>query len=154
MIARIFILAVIAVSGAMPFGFAQSAPTEKNLKLTHESFVAAIVSGNMTTAEAMIHPRAFGFFRESVRLVELGPNYGASEALPSIVKDLSDFDAVNYNTVYRAMGDTGIVCMTNSFQAKKWSKAKDYYTRSTYVYVIVNGNWKLLSWHTSNTPLK
>jgi len=32
--------------------------------------------------------------------------------------------------------------------------SKDRYNRGTYVYISEGGNWKLLSWHGSDTPLK
>jgi hypothetical protein len=133
---------------------AQSMPTEQNLKTAHDSFISAITSGNLAMAQAMIHPRAIGFFLESVKIVELRPDYGPAEALPAVIKDLSQFNQADFETSYRVLGSTGIICVSRSLEAKKWSKTKDLYTRSTFVYVQTDGNWKLISWHTSNIPLK
>lgn len=153
MLKRIVILVLIALSGIVLLGIAQSNPTKANLQLAHESLISAITSGNLTLAQAMIHPNALGFFRESQRFVELRADYGAADALPSVIEDISQFNGYTFDVSYRVVGNTGIVCMANILEAKKWSKAKDRHTRSTYVYVNVGGNWKLLSWHTSSIPL-
>ena len=137
----------------MPVGMTQSLPTEQSLRSYHGSFVTAINSGNITMAQAMIHPNALGFFRGSQRVVELRSDYGAAEALPSIIQDLSQFDTITYDTTYRVLGNIGIVCATNNLQAKKWG-AKDLFTRATYIYANVEGSWKLFSWHSSDIPLK
>lgn len=139
---------------AAPLHSAQSAANEQSLKATNEALLAAIKSGNIEMAKALIHPRALGLFRESQRIVELNSNYTAADALPSVLADIGRFNTVNFSATYRVIGNTGVVCMTNSMQAKKWEKTGDRFTRSTYVYINVNGRWSLLSWHTSDIPLK
>ena len=151
---RIYALILAMALAAGPLVRAQSAATEQSLKATNEALLAAIKSGNIEMAQALIHPRAVGFFRESQRIAELSAGYTAADALPSVLADIGRFNAVTYSATYRVIGDTGVVCMANNMQAKKWEKAGDRFTRSTYVYVSVNGSWRLLSWHTSDIPLK
>ena len=153
MLKRMIIALSIALLGTAPLGLAQSNPTQASLKTAHETFVNALNSGNLTVAQAMVHPNALGFFRKGQKSVELSAGYGAAQALPSVVEDLGQFNQIAYDVNYRVIGDTGIVCMASILDAKKGSKAKDRYTRSTLVYVDMNGNWRLLSWHTSDIPL-
>ena len=48
----------------------------------------------------------------------------------------------------------GIVNMT-AFQKRKPSeKGPDRYVRGTYTYFYDGSNWKLVSWHGSDTPVK
>ena len=151
---RMLTLSLIIALATAPFLSAQSAATEQSLKATHESLMAAIKSGNLTIAQALIHPRALGFFRESQMIVELRPSYSAADVLPSVLADLGRFIAIPYAVTYRVIGNTGVVGISNSLQAKKWEKTSDRFTRSTLVYVNVSGNWRLLSWHSSDVPLK
>jgi hypothetical protein len=44
-----------------------------------------------------------------------------------------------------------VVCITS---ALKDPKGITNYVRVTYVYVFADGNWRLLSWHSSQVPLK
>jgi hypothetical protein len=130
--------------------------TEAAVKTAHEALVSAVKSGNLTMAGALIHPQALGFYRESVRLVQLNTSYRAADALPTVLADLGQFVIVPHDTTYRVVGSTAIVSMATSMQANaeaKKDRVKDRSIRSTYVYVAVDGNWKLLSWHTSDTPL-
>jgi len=149
-----FALALVAALVAAPLLSAQSAPTEQSLKTTHDALAAALKSGNLTMAQGLIHPQALGFYRDSQMLVQLRAGYGPADALPSVLADLGRFDIIPYDTGYRVIGNTGVVCMSTNLQAKKWEKAQDRFIRATYVYVNVNGNWKLLSWHGSDVPLK
>jgi hypothetical protein len=103
-------------------------------------------------AEPLLHPSALGFFRESRVIVQLSPEYGAKEAIPAVLADLANFSISTYE-IYRVVGNTGLVCLTNTFQAKKGKKVEDRYLRLTLVYIFTGGNWRLLSWHTSDTPL-
>jgi SnoaL-like protein len=133
---------------------AQSA--EQAVRTTHETLVAAVKSGNLTMAQALIHPQAIGFYRASVRLVELSTKYNAAAALPDVLADLGQFVIVPYDSNYRVIGNTAVVSMATSMQATaeaKQDRVKNRSIRSTFVYVMVDGNWKLLSWHTSDTPL-
>ena len=152
--ARRILLVFIAISGMTHLLMAQPVPTEKSLKTAHDSFISAVNSGNLVMAQAMIHPNAIGFFRESVRLVELRAGYGPAEALAAVIKDLSLFNQSDLETAYRVVGNTGIICISRGLAAKKWSKTDDLYLRSTFVYVNTAGNWRLISWHTSDSPLK
>jgi hypothetical protein len=94
---------------------AQSA--EQAVRTTHETLVAAVKSGNLTMAQALIHPQAVGFYRASVRLVELSTKYNAAAALPDVLIDLGQFVVVPSDTHYRVIGNTGVVSMATSMQA-------------------------------------
>jgi hypothetical protein len=145
-------LALVLALATAPALSAQS--TEQAVKTAHETLVAAVKSGNLTMAQGLIHPQALGFYRESVRLVELTINYRPADALPSVLADLGQFVIVPHDITYRVVGSTAIVTMSTSMQAaKKGERIKDRSIRSTYVYALVDGNWKLLSWHSSDTPL-
>jgi hypothetical protein len=113
-----------------------------------------VKTGNLTLLQAMIHPRALGFFRESVNSVQLGSNYGPAEALPAVLSDIGAFVTVPTDTVYRVLGQVGVVLMTANLQAPKDSKQPNRSSRATYVCIEDGGNWKLLSWHGSDMPLK
>jgi hypothetical protein len=148
------LLALVLALATAPVLSAQSA--EDAVKTTHETLVAAVKSGNLTLVQSLIHPQAVGFFRASVRLVELSANYRAADALPDVLADLGQFVIVPHETRYRVIGSTAVVSMATSMQANaeaKKDRVKDRSSRSTYVYVAVDGNWKLMSWHTSDTPL-
>ena len=156
-IAPVLALAVILASTSPLAG--QSQATEQTLKVAHESLMAAIKSGNLAMAQGLIHAKALGFYRASERAVELSSSYTAANALPTVLADLGRFGIVPFDATYRALGSTGIVLMSTNLQVTKEAKEKEKdiksrYLRSTYVYVAVDGNWKLLSWHTSDTPLK
>ncbi|PWT85731.1 MAG: hypothetical protein C5B57_02435 [Blastocatellia bacterium] len=131
----------------------QTNPTEAGVKTTHEALVAAIKTGNLTMAQGLIDPQALGFFRESVRLVQLNGTYGPAQVLPDVLADLGRFVINPYETVYRVRGSTAIVAMSTQLAGKESEKTKTQSLRSTYVYIFINGNWKLLSWHTSVPPL-
>jgi hypothetical protein len=151
---RMLALALNAALISVPAMMAQSGPTEETLKTTHQTLVAAFKSGNPTMAEPLLHPNALGFFRDSQVVAQLGREYGAKDAVPAVLADLARFEMVPYDAVYRVVGNTGVVCLANNFQAKKGEKAQDRYIRNTMVYAFVGGNWRLLSWHSSDTPLK
>jgi hypothetical protein len=129
---------------------------EQSVKLTHETLLAAISTGNLTMAQALIHPRALGFFRNSANLAQLSPSYGPSQALPSVLADLGRFTATPAQTVYGVAGSTAVVAMSTVLQEKdpKSDKNTSVGLRSTYIYVLENGNWRLFSWHTSVSPLE
>jgi hypothetical protein len=147
------ILAVIlAVASASPLN-AQIDSGETALKMTHELLINALKSGNLTTLGAVFHPRALGFYWQSQSVVQLRSEYTATDALPAILDDLSRFAAFNTDTVYRVAGNTGLVCMTATLTPKQGDKKLTRYLRATWVYINVDGNWKLISWHSSEVPL-
>jgi hypothetical protein len=137
---------------------ARAATPEDSLKLAHETLVSSIVQGNLAMAQGLVHQNALGFFWDSQMLAEIKPEFTAAQALPPIIADLGRFTSTSSSTTYRVVGDTGIVCMTSvrvpTKEAKKEdSKLQTAYYRLTYTYVRVGENWKLLTWHTSQTPL-
>jgi hypothetical protein len=149
------VLAVAVALGAPAAAAAQAGPDEASLKLAHETVIKAVTSGNLAVAQGMVHPRASGFFRESQQLVQLGTGVTASDILPTLFADLGTFASISAtNTGYRAFGTFGIVNMT-AFQKRKSSeRGPDRFVRGTYVYLWDAGNWKLVSWHGSDTPVK
>jgi hypothetical protein len=138
---------------------AQPVSPEESLKVTHETLTTAVVQGNLAFLRALIDPRALGFFYDSQMIVQLGGSFGPAEAMTPVLADLSRFTATATDTTYRAVGDTGIACMTANKAINKGEKPKKgeptvSYMRLTYVYIRVGDAWKLLSWHSSETPLK
>ncbi len=144
----------MAVVGCAALMRAQARPDEQSLKAAHEALFASVQAGNLTLLQAMIHPRGLGFFRDSVNTVQLGNNYGVAEVLPAVLTDVGRFVAVPTDTVYRAVGQVGVVLVTAHLQAPKGSNLPDRSSRGTYVYSVDGGNWRLLSWHASEMPLK
>jgi hypothetical protein len=146
-------LAIMIFAGSMVPGHAQSGLDEQALKTAHETMIQNIEKANLVVLQAMIHPRALGFFRDSHSPAQIRREYSAADALPSVVADIAKFVAVPTDTVYRVVGQTGIVCMTTAMQAKKGEKQSSRFLRGSYVYIAEGGNWRLLSWHGSDTPL-
>jgi len=151
---RVLVLCVIAVSASVPTLVAQSVPTEDSLKLAHQTLMSAITSGNPAMLEPILHRNGVGFFRDSQMIVQLGGGYGAQEAIPSVLADLGRFTMSAYDTVYRVTATTGVVCMATTLQPKKGEKGQPRYIRSTWIYANLDGAWRLLSWHSSDIPLK
>lgn len=150
----LLVLTAVLSLGSTGFLKGQSMSADESLKVTHETLANAVKQGNLTLIQGLIHPRALGFFWDSQMLVELRPDFGPAQALPPVIADLSRFIATPYSATYRVIDDTGVVCMTTSRVPKKGEKQPVGYYRLTYVYVQSEGNWKLLSWHSSETPLK
>jgi hypothetical protein len=146
------LISLFTLTLAIPMAPAQTGATEQSLRTAHETLMGALKSGNLVMVQALIHPQALGFFRDGQRLAQLGGSYGAAEALPAVLTDLGQFQVVPYEATYRVSESTGIVCLSASMQAKEKSKSR--VIRATYVYVVTGGNWKLLSWHTSDVPLQ
>jgi hypothetical protein len=151
---RICLLAIVALVGSADAARAQGRPDEPSLKLAHETLIQSVTSGNLTVATAMIHPRASGFFQESQRPVQLGQDVSAATILPTLITDLGHFNSTPADTAYRVVGPVGVVHMTAFMQAKKGERLPDRYVRGSYIYNWEGGNWKLVSWHGSDTPLK
>jgi len=139
---------------------AQSLSPEDSLRLTHDAVAKGVREGNFALLQGLIHPQALGFFWDSQMLVEMKAGFGPTEALAPVIADLSRFTSTPSSTTYRAIGDTGVVCMTSTRvpmkgeKPNKGEKLTVRYNRLTYVYVRSGDNWKLISWHTSETPLK
>jgi len=146
--ACVILLAVLAA----PLGAQTTTPTEDSLKVAHQTVMSAITSGNPAMLVPMLDRSGVGFFRDSQAIVTFGAGYGPQEAIPSVLTDLAQFSVAEYDAVYRVVGATGVVCMAAQMQPKKGQKAR--YVRSTWVYASLDGTWRLLSWHTSDAPLK
>jgi len=148
-----WILAIMVAAESVAPGLAQSGLDEQSLKTAHETMIGSVKTANLTVLQAMIHPRALGFYRESQFPVQIRSDYSAADAVPSVITDIGRFMTVPTDTVYRVVGPVGVVCMTSSLQPKKGEKQPPRYQRGTYVYVAEGGSWKLVSWHGSDTPL-
>jgi len=131
------------------------ATAEDELKAAHGVVERAVDTGNINILESVIHPRALGFFRISQIPVLLNRNYTVRDAVPAVLEDFSHYSSIPYESKFRVVGNTGIVCTTSYQQPKKKSVKgpKKRYTRTTAVYTKTAGGWKLLSWHTSDIPL-
>ena len=147
------ILAIMGAAASVVPGYAQKVPDEQSLKIAHETLISSIKEANLVVLQPMIHPRGLGFFRESQFPVEIRNDYSAADALPALVNDISRFVAVPTDTVYRVFGQAGLVLMTAQLQTKKGEKQPPRYLRGTYLYIPEGGNWRLVSWHGSDTPL-
>lgn len=150
---------ILVLIAAMSLGMAsaipaQVTPSETTLRVSQETLVNAVKTGNLALLQGLIHPQALGFFWDSQILVELRTGYGPADALPPVIADVSRSVATPFSTTYRVVGDTGVVCMTSNRVAKPGEKRQTGYYRSTYVYVWTGGQWRLVSWHNSETPLK
>jgi SnoaL-like domain len=148
---------VLTLLASSPLAARAAAP-EDSLKLAHGTLVSSILQGNLAMAQGLVHQNALGFFWDSQMLAEIKPEFTPAQALTPIIADLGRFTSTNSATTYRVVGDTGIVCMTSvrvpTKEAKKEdSKLQTAYYRLTYTYVRDGGNWRLLTWHTSQTPL-
>lgn len=133
---------------------AQPAATEGSLKLAHQTLVTALASGNPAMVEPILWRDGIGFFRDSQLIVQLQGPYGPKEAIPAVLADLGRFTSASYETVYRVAGTTGVVCSAVNLQPKKGEKAPPRYVRGTWTYAFVDNGWRLLSWHSSDIPLK
>lgn len=149
------VVAAVAMLGMPIAARAQAGPDETSLKVAHETIIKAVTSGNLAVVQGMMNPRASGFFRESQQLVQLSPTVTAAAVLPALIADLGTFASIGTtDTGYRLFGTIGIVNIT-AFQKRKPSeKGSDRFVRGTYVYLFEAGNWKLISWHGSDAPLK
>jgi len=75
----------------------------------------------------------------------------------TLLKDLGEFavptSQQSLSTRLRVAGDTGIVTQTLLRESVIEKKKIVRYLRSTAVYVRSADGWKLISWHTSDSPL-
>jgi hypothetical protein len=148
------VLAIVVVVGSGALARAQGSPDEQSLKVAHETVIGSVSTANLTVLQAMIHPRGSGFFKESQQLVQLGAGATAADILPTLITDLGRFVTVPTDTSYNVIGLVGVVNLTAVLQAKKGERQPDRFVRGTYIYVSEGGNWKLVAWHGSDTPLQ
>jgi len=148
-------LCVVLVCAAVAVPGGQGDATEQALKLAHQTLMSAITSGNPAIVMPILHQNGLGFFRDSQNIARLGGGLAAKEAIPTVLADLGRFTASEYEAVYRVAGTTGVVCMATGLNPKKGEfGGQPRYIRSTWVYAHLDGTWRLLSWHTSDIPLK
>jgi hypothetical protein len=149
--AKVVCLSAAVLLAGVSTAQAQGLSREESLKGTHTLLMQAVKSANVAMITSIVHPQAIGFFRESQRPVELKPGVAVGDVVPAILTDLSFFTLTQYETTIRQFGDMGLVVLTSYADS---SKKADRFLRSTYVYVMAGDAWKLLSWHTSDTPVK
>ncbi len=135
-------------------------PGVQGLKMAHTGLLQAFESGDMQSLQAGIHPRAVGFFRNAQRVTELSIKMQVKDVVPPLWADTMRFARTPLETKYEVLGETGIVSTTASFVPAKnpppgQKKATaPRYGRMTHVYSFQGGVWKLVAWHTSDTPVK
>ena len=134
---------------------AQTLSAEDSLKATHETLIEAVKAANAERVAAIVHPQALGFFRMSQRVADLKGGAALSSLVEGLLRDLGEFTASqqSLSTTLRIVGDTGIVTQTVMREAVVEKKKVVRYLRTTGVYVRSADGWKLMSWHTSDTPL-
>jgi hypothetical protein len=151
---RVLLLLAMAVLASELTVSAQSPATEDGLKLAHQTLVAAITSGNPALVEPVLVRNGLGFFKDSQMIVQLDSVFSAQEAIPSVLSDLGRFTMSAYDAAYRVAGMTGVVCMATILKPNKGEQGPPRYIRSTFVYTLLDGTWRLMSWHSSDIPLK
>ena len=136
-------------------------PQVEGLKMVHSGLLQAFESGDMQSLQSKIHRQAVGFFRDAQRLTQLSSRLQVKDVIPALWADTMRFARTPLDTTYTVVGHTGIVSTTASFQPLKnppdpnAQKAKGpRYGRMTHVYTFEAGSWKLVAWHTSDTPVK
>jgi len=152
-----FVLAVAVVLAAATSTGSQTLSPEDSLKATHETLMRAVTTVNAERVAALIHPRALGFFRMSQQVAELEGKSALAVFVETLLKDLGEFavptSQQSLSTRLRVAGDTGIVTQTLLRESVIEKKKIVRYLRSTAVYVRSADGWKLISWHTSDSPL-
>ncbi len=149
-----WILTIMVAAALLTSGYAQTGPTEGSLKVVHDTVINSVTKGNVPAVQLILHPQALGFFRESQFPAQVKSGFTTTDALSAVLTELTSFVAFpTTETVYRVVGNVGIVLMTATLEPHKGEKKLPRYLRGTYVYVWNDGYWKLLSWHSSDTPL-
>jgi len=150
-----WILAAALVLGLTASSEGQTLTPEASLKATHEMLMQAVTAANADRVAALVHPRALGFFRNSQQVAELKGRDSLGVLVETLLRDLGEFtaDQQSHSTTMRIEGDTGIVTQTSRRETVVQKKNVTRYLRTTAVYVRSADGWKLLSWHTSDTPL-
>ena len=127
-----------------------------SLRIAHGILLAALDSGDIARMERGVHPQALGFFRLSQLPVKLTKENGVKEMGPAIAADHARFANTTFDSKYVVAGNTGIVVsrMALTPKDKRDKNIALTYTRVTDVYTYLEGRWLLVSWHTSDAPLK
>jgi ketosteroid isomerase-like protein len=151
-----WVLASAVVVGAAASIAGQTLSPEDSLKATHETLMQAVAAANVDRVAAIVHPKGLGFFRASQQVAELQGSANFASLVQGLLKDLGEFTAsqVSLSTTIRVVGDTGIVTQTSIRDSIVNKKKVERHLRTTGVYVRTTDGWKLMSWHTSDTPLE
>lgn len=134
--------------------FSLGASDVEGLKAAHALVFEAVKSADIPLIAASVHPRAMGFFLTSHFPAKLTVRRGIQEIAPYIMSDLSGFARTEMSTEYRVAGTVGIVCATIQLMPRGQEKKKPGYRRTTLIYGYSGDQWKLVSWHSSDAPLK
>jgi hypothetical protein len=153
MTSRWGLTAVLALTAAASTA-GQTLSAEDSLKATHQTLMEAVVSANAQRVAALVHPQALGFFRGSLRVADLKGGGTLSAMVEGLLSDLGEFTSnLSLSTTLRLVGETGIVTQTSMREQVVEKKKVVRSLRTTAVYVRSNDSWKLVSWHTSDSPL-
>jgi ketosteroid isomerase-like protein len=92
----------------------------------------------------------------SQQVAELQGGSSLQVLVETLLRDLGEFTASQQSltTRLRVVGDTGIVTQTVMREAVVDGRKVVRYLRTTAVYVRSPDGWRLMSWHTSDAPLK
>jgi len=154
---RAWVLASAFVVGQVASAAGQTLSPQESLKATHETLMQAVVAANVDRVAAIVHPRALGFFRASTRITELQGSTNLASLAQGLLNDLGEFTAGQQQqalgTTIRVLGDTGIVTQTARRESIVEKKKLVRFLRTTAVYLQSGDGWKLITWHTSDSPL-
>ena len=149
-----WVLALALAVGLTGSTAGQALSPEASLKATHDTLMQAVTAANADRVAPLIHPRALGFFRDSQQVTELKGASNLGPIVAALLRDLGEFTAAQANsTTLLVEGNTGIVTQTSRRETVVEKKPVSRYLRTTGVYLRSGDGWKLLSWHTSDTPL-
>ena len=152
-----WVIASAVVAGQVASAAGQTLSAQESLKATHETLMQAVVAANVERVAALVHPRALGFFRASQRITELQGSANLASLAQGLLKDLGEFtpsqQQQTLGTTVRVVGDTGIVTQTSRRESIVEKKKLVRFLRTTAVYIQSPDGWKLISWHTSDSPL-
>ena len=153
---RAWVLASAVVLGVIASAAGQTLSPEDSLKATHETLMQAVAAANVERVAALVHPKGLGFFRASQQVAEIQGSGNLASLVQGLLKDLGEFTASqqSLSTTVRVVGDTGIVTQTSLRDSIVNKKKVVRHLRTTGVYVRSADGWKLMSWHTSDTPLE
>ena len=114
----------------------------------------AVTAANADRVSTLIHPQALGFFRMSQQVAELEGGESRRAIVEALLRDLGELTTSQQSltTRIRVIGETGIVTQTLRREATGKKKVVRY-LRSTGVYVRSADGWRLISWHTSDSPM-